>query len=182
MDPFIGQVDMLPYTFAPVSYTFCDGQFVDISQNQALFAVIGTTYGGNGQTNMQMPDLQGRSPTMFGTGPGLSPGDLGDRVGLPDVVLMESQLPSHTHELYAGKTIKDGLVDRSNGTGLLSAARATTGGVARVYSSDDLGGSNIYLNPQAVLSNGQNQAHENRQPYLAIQFCICMDGIFPPRS
>tara|TARA_Y100001956_G_scaffold17058_1_gene16654 strand:+ start:2519 stop:3067 length:549 start_codon:yes stop_codon:yes gene_type:complete len=182
MDPFIGQVDMLPYNFAPVSYAFCDGQTINISQNQALFAVLGTTYGGNGQTDMQMPDLQGRTPTMFGTGPGLSPGDLGDKVGLPDVVLMESQLPSHTHESYAGKTGRAGLVSSSNGTGLLSAARATTGGLARVYSSDDSGGSNITLNPQAVLNSGQNQAHENRQPYLAIQFCICIDGIFPPRS
>lgn len=182
MDPFIGQIDMLPYTFAPRNYTFCDGQVVDIYQNQALYAIIGTTYGGNGVTNMGIPDLQGRTPTMFGTGPGLSPGDMGYKVGTPEVTLLESQLPSHSHEMYSGETIKNGLVDKSNNTGLLSAARANAGGVARVYSSELRTGSGVPLNYNSVLSNGQNLAHENRQPYLAVQFCLCIDGIFPPRS
>ncbi|ESP91187.1 MULTISPECIES: phage tail protein [Pseudoalteromonas] len=182
MDPFIGQIDMLPYTFAPRSYTVCDGQFVDISQNQALYAIIGTTYGGNGTTNMQIPNLQGRTPTMFGTGPGLSPGDMGSEVGIPEVVLLESQLPSHSHDMYCGETIKDGLVEQSNNVGLISAARGSSGGVARVYSSQPRTGSNVPLNYNAVLSNGQNQSHANRQPYLALQFCLCIDGVFPPRS
>lgn len=181
MDPYIGQVDILPYTFAPRDYSTCDGQTVPISQNQVLFAVIGSTYGGNGYSDMKLPDLKGRAPTMFGGGPGLTPGDLGDRCGIPEVALLKSELPAHSHEMNSGKTVKPGLVDQSNGIGLLSAARNNGGGVARVYLSEP-SGSSIQLNAQAVSSSGANLEHENRQPYLALQFCICIDGLFPPRN
>ena len=168
-DPFIAEIRILPTNFAPKGWAFCDGQILPISQNTALFSLLGTTYGGDGKSNFALPSLQGRAPMHPGQGPGLTLHDLGEAGGEETVTLTQAQMPNHTHPLMADS----GLPTTGNPTGAVLASPAAL----RKYSAA------LDLEPMApVASTGGGQAHNNMQPYLTLSFCIALQGVFPPRG
>jgi microcystin-dependent protein len=172
-DPFVAEIRIFPFNFAPNGWAFCDGQLLPLSQNTALFALLGTTYGGNGKSNFALPDLQGRTPMHPGQGPGLSLHDLGETGGSETVTLLESEMPSHAHALVAAPTPGN--------------SRAPAGNVL----ARSIGG-NVYLPPAgaplvamaatALTPAGGDQPHNNLMPYLTLNFCIALQGVFPPRG
>jgi microcystin-dependent protein len=170
MDPFVAEIRIFPFNFAPKGWAFCDGQLLPLSQNTALFSLLGTTYGGNGKSNFALPDVQGRAPMHPGQGPGLSLHDLGETGGSETVTLLQSEMPSHSHGLRG--------VD-DNGTFKTPANMFFAGG------------NQMYLTPAAVNTSlafeaiapaGGDQPHNNMQPYLTLNFCIALQGVFPPRT
>jgi len=172
-DPYVGEIMMFAGNFAPQGWALCDGQLLSIAQNTALFSLLGTYYGGDGQTTFALPDLRGRLPmhTGSGPGPGLSPRSLGEQGGSEAVTLISTQMPAHTHSLQ---------VDSANGT------TASPGGalLARDPSGTPAYGVNATgaLSPQAIASAGGSQPHQNMPPFLAINYCISLYGVYPPRS
>ncbi|TDP80669.1 microcystin-dependent protein [Aquabacterium commune] len=174
-EPYVGEIRMFAGNFAPVGWAFCDGSILSIAENEVLFTLIGTTYGGDGQETFALPDLRGRAPIHQGTGPGLSPRLIGQAGGVEQVTLSTAHLPSHRHALNATAAAA------TAGTGVsgsLLAATATT----PLYGSTTGGApmATVALTP----SNGgqQAQAHENRAPYLGMNFIISLFGIFPSPS
>lgn len=178
---FIGEVRMFAGNFAPRSWAFCDGQLLAISQNTALFSILGTTYGGDGRTTFALPDLRGRAPVSQGTGPGLSSHRLGSRSGTETVQLNATQLPSHSHN--AAVTVSIGTnttaANSNEGSGHTLGAGANIYNSAAPESGEDLGGVSGNM---TVNNNGGNQAHNNMQPYLAIHYIIALQGTYPSRS
>ncbi|HEV7996303.1 MAG TPA: tail fiber protein [Stellaceae bacterium] len=180
MDPFLGQITLLGCNFAPQGWAFCQGQILSIAQYSALFSLLGTTYGGNGVNNFALPDLRSRAPIGFGQGPGLSNYALGDAGGVETVVIGPSTYPSHSHTLSAAASTATG-----NAPGGLIEAEGQTGGRGgavnlALYSSS---GSATTLAPGAVTAApGGSQPHTNLQPYLGLNFCIALQGIFPSRN
>lgn len=168
--PFIGQIRMFAGNFAPFGHAFCSGQLQSIAQNTALFALIGTTYGGDGQTTFALPDLQGRMPVHQGQGPGLTPRVIGQTGGTETVTLLSSQMPAHTHPMNANS----GAGDSSVPTGNFFAASASN-----IYSNS---APNAVMNASSTNAAGGNQPHENMSPFLAINFIIALEGIFPSRN
>lgn len=172
-DPFVAEIRIVGFNFAPKGWAFCDGQILPISQNTALFSLLGTTYGGNGQSIFALPNLQGRSVMQPGQGPGLSLRDLGETGGSETVTLLESEIPSHSHALNANAL---------PGSATLAAP---TQGLSRSG-----GGSAYKATPtptapmagQAVTPNGGSQPHNNMMPYLTMNYIIALQGVFPPRS
>jgi len=171
-DPFVAEIRLFPFNFAPRGWASCDGQLLPIAQNTALFALLGTTYGGNGQSNFALPDLQGRAPMHHGQGPGLSLHDLGEAGGEAAVTLLPSEMPAHQHTMQAKND--DALDDDPEGALL---ARSV-GAAAYVASSTSV----VAMAPEAVAPAGSSSPHNNMQPYLTVQFCIAMQGVFPPRT
>lgn len=171
-EPFIGEIRMFPYSFAPLNWAYCNGQLIQISQNMSLYAIIGTRYGGNGTTNFGVPNLQGRVPMHAGTGPGLTPRPLAYYDGYPTVQLTEQNLPSHTHTVHA--------LYSSASTSTPSASVYPAKPTVVVYSTDlsDL----QPMSDVSISTTGSYQYHENRQPYLVVPFFISLMGIFPPRN
>lgn len=167
-EPFIGEVRIFGFNFAPKGWANCEGQLLPINQNQALFAILGTAYGGNGQTNFALPDLRGRMPMSFGQGPGLTPRNLGERVGQNDVTLTAQQIPAHSHTLRASAATA------TTATPSAGVSLAPTNG-ARVYKAPG----NTVTSGAGLTSTGGGQPHPNRQPYLALRFCIALNGFFP---
>lgn len=174
-EPFIAEIRLMPYSFAPKYWAFCDGQTVQIAQNSMLYAVIGTTYGGNGTTTFMLPNLQGRIPIHPGRGPGLTYRYLGERGGGPAVSLDVSQMPSHNHDMVVTKE-----AGTTNNPAGLYPAKHMDPLKGKIYKEDPALDSHFAL--PAVANTGQGVAHENRQPYLTIPFCIALDGLFPQRS
>ncbi|KQW46370.1 MULTISPECIES: phage tail protein [unclassified Roseateles] len=170
-DPFIAEIRVMPYNFVPVGWASCDGQLLPIAQNTALFALLGTTYGGNGKTNFALPDLRGSFAMGAGQGPGLSPRDLGQVVGQAAVALQAHEMPSHSHALRAGST--------PGATSPAGNVMAPTTNGAKVYRAP---GAAAVMDAAAISPAGASLPHENRQPYQALNFCIALQGIFPPRS
>jgi microcystin-dependent protein len=168
-DPFIGELRLLPYNFAPRGWAFCSGQLLSISQNTALFSLLGTTYGGNGQTTFGLPDLRGRVPLSSGQGPGLSTYTLGEAAGTESVTLTAQQMPGHNH----GVNASSGDATDSQPGGHFPAA-VGTGAYAKT--SDGL------MNQAMTAPVGRSQPHENRQPYLTLNWCIALEGIYPSRN
>lgn len=169
MDPFVGEIRPVPYNFAPRGWAFCQGQIMPIAQNTALFSLLGTTYGGNGQTTYALPNLQDRVPVGAGQGPGLSPYDLGQQGGEAIVTMTLANLPAHTHSMAAGATPATNV----DPTGLVPAmapraAYATPG--------------NGTLASDSVGMAGGSQPHNNMMPYLGISYVIALEGIYPPRN
>lgn len=172
-DPFVAEIRIFPFNFAPKGWALCNGQLLPISQNTALFSLLGTTYGGDGKSTFALPDLQGRAPMHPGQGPGLSLHDLGETGGSETVTLLESEIPAHSHTLMSN---------------LAPGNRSTPVGnsIARVA------GATPYLPPagaplalmsnQALTPAGGNLPHNNLMPYLTFNFCIALQGVFPPRS
>jgi len=169
-DPFVAEIRIFPFNFAPKGWAFCDGQILPISQNTALFSLLGTTYGGDGKSNFALPNMQGNAPMHPGQGPGLSLHDLGEVGGSQTVTLLQSEMPVHTHSLMA-QTIDQG--DNRIPSPTLNL------GNTQMYHA---GPSTAQMNPLAVSLAGGDQPHNNMQPFLTLNFCIALQGVFPPRS
>lgn len=169
-DPFVAEIRMFPFNFAPRGWAFCSGQILPLAQNTALFSLLGTTYGGNGQSTFGLPNLQGSAPMFSGQGPGLSLYDLGQVSGSSTVTLLESEIPTHKHTLKG--TIDD--AEGSNPSGQ-SMSKATTA----VYSASAPA---VAMSPNALAPTGGGQPHNNMMPYLVVNFCIALQGVYPPRS
>ena len=169
--PFVAEIRIFPFNFAPKGWAWCDGQLLPLSQNTALFSLLGTTYGGDGKSNFALPDLQGRGPMHPGQGPGLSLHDLGETGGSETVSLLESEIPSHSHTLRA--TLDDADV------AILTPARILAKSSANMYFA---GAGNTSMAPEGLAPAGGDQPHNNMQPYLTFFFCIALQGVFPPRT
>jgi microcystin-dependent protein len=171
-DPFVAEIRIFPFNFAPRGWAWCDGQLLPLSQNTALFSLLGTTYGGNGLSNFALPDLQGAAPMHPGQGPGLSLHDLGETGGSETVSLLESEIPAHSHAFTA--SVRDGLERSPVGQNLA----AGIGGIV-AYGSN---GNNTAMSDNCLAPAGGDQPHNNLQPYLTFYFCIALQGVFPPRT
>lgn len=175
MEPFIGQIMLFGGNFAPRGWAFCDGQLLAVSSHSALFSILGATYGGDARTTFGLPDLRGRVPMHAGQGPGLTPRQIGQKVGIEDVALVEAQIPSHNHDMLAASA---------------SAANNRAAGDAIGRSdifvdndpSDPTTQPSITLNNRTIANAGGSQSHENMQPTLCINYIIALEGIFPARS
>ena len=175
-DPFVAEIRIFPFNFAPKGWAFCDGQILPLSQNTALFSLLGTTYGGNGQSTFALPDLQGGAVMHPGQGPGLSQHFLGEQGGSETVTLLQSEIPLHTHQV--GRSIAangDSVTPAGN---IWSQAPGGRGSIF-VYNAGPPTGK---MNPQALLPAGGDLPHNNMQPYLTLNFCIALQGVFPPRT
>lgn len=174
-DPFVAEIRVFPFNFAPKGWAWCDGQLLPLSQNTALFSLLGTTYGGNGKSNFALPDLQGRAPMHPGQGPGLSLHDLGETGGSETVTLLESEIPAHSHQMSVSSQL--GLENQ-----------VSVGGTGQRFAQGD--GINLYgtasslvaMSPNALVPAGGDQPHNNLQPYLTFYFNIALQGVFPPRT
>jgi microcystin-dependent protein len=172
-DPFLGEIRLFPYNFAPRGWAFCQGQILAISQNTALFSLLGTTYGGNGQTTFALPDLRGRVAVSSGQGPGLSNYSLGEVTGVETVTLLVSQMPAHGHTPQCTNNAAD---SSSPGGGVWAADGA---GITGEYSN---GAPSTTMSPAAIAATGGSQPHPNIQPLLTLNYCIALEGIFPSRN
>jgi microcystin-dependent protein len=171
-DPFVAEIRIFPFNFAPKGWAFCDGQILPLSQNTALFSLLGTTYGGDGKSNFALPNMQGSAPMHPGQGPGLSLHDLGETGGSETVTLLESEIPSHTHALRASAQPGEDASPAGE-----SLARSV-GALLYQTSLQNL----VALAPQTLAPAGGDQPHNNMQPYLTLSFCIALQGVFPPRT
>jgi microcystin-dependent protein len=172
-DPFVAEIRIFPFNFAPTGWAFCDGQLLPLSQNTALFSLLGTTYGGDGKSTFALPDLQGNAAMHPGQGQGLSLRDLGETGGSETVTLLVAEMPVHTHAILAVAEVSDvqtPTIDTALGrSGGGSAYTATPANV-------------VQLAQQALSPAGGSQPHNNMMPYLALNFCIALQGVFPPRG
>jgi microcystin-dependent protein len=172
-DPFVAEIRIFPFNFPPKGWAFCDGQILPISQNTALFSLLGTTYGGDGKSNFALPNLQGSVPLHVGgsgAGPGLSTYDLGETTGVESVTVLQSEMPAHSHPLNA-QTVDQG-DNRIPGPALNLANEQ----IYAPATSDT-----VQMNGAAISPAGGGQPHNNLMPYLTLNFCIALQGIFPPR-
>jgi len=174
-DPFVAEIRIFPFNFAPKGWAFCNGQLLPISQNTALFSLLGTTYGGDGKSTFALPNMEGNAPMHPGQGPGLSLHDLGETGGSETVSLLESEIPSHSHSWQASNS--DGIA-QSPVANLLAVG---VGGIS-LYAPPPSPGSLTPLSPNALAPAGGDQPHNNMQPYLTLSFCIALQGVFPPRG
>jgi microcystin-dependent protein len=170
-DPFVAEIRIFPFNFAPKGWAFCDGQLLPLSQNTALFSLLGTTYGGDGKSTFALPNLRGSAPMHPGQGPGLSQRFLGESGGSENVTLLESEMPAHNHSLRADTV---DLAD-TNTPGPGTVFGQSAGGT--LYQSSQ----NTQLGPTALSVAGGSQPHTNMQPYLTLSFNIALQGVFPPR-
>lgn len=172
MEGYIAEIRMFAGNFAPRGWAFCNGQILSIAQNTALFALIGTTYGGNGQTTFALPDLRGRTAISGGQGPGLPGYSLGQQGGQPEVTLIATQMPTHSHNVAAVG---------GGGSSAVPTNRFLAASTARdsIYSD---GPASVLMNQQAVATAGGSQPHENMMPYTTVNYIICLEGIFPSRN
>ncbi len=173
MDEYIGIVKVFGGNFAPKGWAFCNGQLLAIAQNQALFAILGTTYGGDGITTFALPDFRGRAAMGAGQGPGLSTHVLGEAAGTETVTLNNSNLPPHNHLVMASN--QDSSLADPTGAVWGKEPQAVT----FIYSANN---PDTTMNPAAIGMSGGNQPHQNMQPYLAITYIICLQGYFPSRN
>ncbi len=184
-DPFIGEVKMVAFNFPPENWAFCNGQEIQINQNPSLYSILGTFYGGNGTTHFKLPDLRGRTPLGFGTSLYFgTPYALGNKSGLPSVVMAASQLPGHTHPVTAkcdASQTEDPptpYADQKTAEGHMPASMPLA--TAAPFSSDT--STLTELAPAAVGNTGSGGAHNNTQPSLAVHFCISLQGLYPSRN
>jgi microcystin-dependent protein len=174
-DNFLGEIRIYPFGFAPKGWAMCDGQILSISQNTALFSLLGTTYGGDGKSNFGLPNLPGLAPMHAGQGPGLSLRDLGEMGGEPNVTLLASEMPAHKHSLQAfegrGSNVNtpSPAVTLSTSAGNFVYDSATPNPFAPMFEGE-------------LARNGGSQPHNNLMPFLTLNFCIALQGIFPARS
>jgi microcystin-dependent protein len=171
-DPFVAEIRIFAFNFAPKGWAFCDGQLLPISQNTALFSLLGTTYGGDGKSTFALPDMQGNAPMQPGQGQGLSLRDLGETSGVETVTLLVSEMPVHTHTLNC--SIDD--ADLRIPSPARSMAKSSGG---NMYAPAN---GNQTMAFQGLPPAGGGLPHNNMQPYLTVNFCIAMQGVFPPRG
>jgi microcystin-dependent protein len=181
-NPFVAEIRIFPFNFPPKGWAFCDGQILPISQNTALFSLLGTTYGGDGKSNFALPNLQGNAPLHVGgnqPGPGLSIYDLGEETGTQTVTLLVSEIPSHTHSFNADTAT--GTTNSPNGNvymrGITVQNNQNFGVELYTTAAPD-----TTLNPLAVALAGSNFPHNNMMPYLTLNFCIALQGVYPARQ
>jgi microcystin-dependent protein len=174
MDPFVAEIRIFPFNFAPKGWAWCNGQLLPLSQNTALFSLLGTTYGGDGKSNFALPDLQGRAPMHPGQGPGLSLHDLGETGGSDTVTLLQSEMPNHPHTMRANTDFADVQVPSP----ARSIARSQNANAYKAPAGQPV----VQLNPGALAPAGGDQPHNNLQPYLTLYFNIALQGVFPPRT
>lgn len=169
-EPFVAEVRMWALNFAPRGWAFCNGALLPIAQNTALFSLVGTTYGGDGRTTLGLPNLEGRVAMHPGSGPGLTPRQLGETGGSTTVALTAGNVPSHTHTAQG--------VDED------ATSTVPTGRYFAVAEGDTYhaGGTSVAMDANAVGVTGNGQAHDNMQPHLGINFCIALTGVYPSRS
>lgn len=173
-NPFVAEIRIFPFNFAPTGWAFAAGQLLPISQNTALFSLLGTTYGGDGKSTFQLPNMNGRSPMHPGQGPGLSLHDLGETGGETAVTLLESEIPSHSHTIQGND---------NNGNAFspgptLCFAKGDPGTPYTTVTSSGV----VAFSGNAIAPAGGSQPHNNLQPYLALNFCIALQGVYPPRT
>lgn len=173
-EPFIAEIRIFAGNFAPRGWAFCDGQLLPVSQNTALFSLIGTTYGGDGRSTTALPNLMGRAPMHPGRGPGLTARRLGEKVGVETVTLSEAQIPSHNHTVR-GSTTTAAPGAPSNTESL---SRAGGGTAYQENTTANL----VDLASQTLSTTGGSQSHDNMQPYLVLNFIIALVGLYPSRS
>ena len=179
-DPFVAEIRIFPFNFAPKGWAFCDGQLLPISQNTALFSLLGTTYGGDGRSTFALPNLQGMTPMFYGQGPGLSLFDIGETGGSETVTLLSTEIPSHAHAVSA--TTSTGNTDQPSGS-LLGEGQSSNQGITGPVNYYTAATSPVVqLNPLAAGFTGGSLPHNNMMPYLTLNFCIALQGVFPPRS
>jgi microcystin-dependent protein len=177
-EPFLGQIMLVGFNFAPQGWAFCNGQLLSIAQNTALFSLLGTTYGGNGTTTFALPDLRGRAAVGFGQGPGLSPYTQGESTGTETVTLTVGQIPAHSH-LVAANAASASVLSPSGA----DLAQGVDSGRQPVntYSTPPITAP-VTLDPATVQPSGGSRPHENIQPVLALNYIIALQGIFPSRG
>jgi microcystin-dependent protein len=186
--PFLSEIKLFAFNFPPKGWAFCNGQLLPINQNQALFALLGTTYGGDGRVNFALPNLQGRVPISMGQGAGLQNYTLGQTGGVETVTLSASQIPSHTHtvdptQLKATMPCKNGVATQRGPVSGVPAVEAS--GVTATYSTatPDASESTAAVTPTINAANtGGSQPHINQQPYAVLSYCIALQGIFPSQT
>ena len=172
-EPFVAEIRIFAGNFAPRGWAFCNGQLLPISQNTALFSLIGTTYGGDGRSTTALPDLRGRAPMHPGRGPGLTDRRLGERGGVETVTLSEAQMPGHTHTARASN-------EQGEENDPVNASLA--GSVGNNLYTNQVGGPFSSLSSQTHAMTGGSQPHDNMQPFLAMSFIIALVGLYPSRS
>jgi microcystin-dependent protein len=173
-DQFLGEIRVFPFNFPPTGWALCDGQVLPIQQNTALFSLLGTNFGGNGTSTFALPNMQGRFPVDAGNGPGLTLREVGEADGTPSVTLTASQLPPHSHAVAcasAGGVVGPGDALFANTPSSKPPAYAPLSG-----------GAAVAMSPAAVAQTGSGLPHDNMPPYLVMNFCIALTGIFPARS
>jgi microcystin-dependent protein len=171
MDPFVAEIRIFPFNFAPKGWAFCDGQIMPLSQNTALFSLLGTTYGGDGKSNFALPNMQGNAPMHPGQGNGLSLHDLGETGGSGTVTLLQSEIPAHNHALLARTDLGDEPNPAQNSLAR-SASHFQTNTTQNIVAMADT----------AIGFAGMDQPHNNLMPYLTLNFCIALQGVYPPRT
>jgi microcystin-dependent protein len=175
MDPFVAEIRIFPFNFAPLGWAFCNGQLMPLTQNTALFSLLGTTYGGDGKSNFALPDMMGNVPMHPGHGPGLSPHDLGEMSGTETVTLLESEIPAHAHAIMA--TGNPPPANAGTPGPAVGLARSNGGTAYQVAPFTNL----APMDANMIAPAGGAQPHNNMQPYLVLNFNIALQGIFPPR-
>ena len=171
-DPFVAEIRIFAFNFAPKGWAFCDGQLLPLSQNTALFSLLGTTYGGDGKSNFALPDMQGNVPMHPGDGAGLTSRVLGETGGSETVSLLQSEIPVHTHSMGAQNVPLGSLVTPTNNT-----LDHPASGNLFIATNPTI----VTMATQTLAPVGGGQPHNNMQPYLTLNFCIALQGIFPPR-
>jgi microcystin-dependent protein len=175
MEGVIAEIRLFAGNFAPRSWAFCQGQILSIAQNTALFSLLGTTYGGNGQTTFALPDLRGRVAVGTGQGPGLSAVDLGEQAGAPTVTLIATEMPAHNHIMQVHN---DTTGMAATGAGNFVNSKTESGEAIASSSNSPL----ATANPATIGITGGSQPHNNMQPYLGLNYIICLEGIYPSRN
>lgn len=167
-EPFLAEIRMVGFNFAPRGWAFCDGQILPINQNQSLYSLLGTTYGGDGRTSFALPELRGRTPIHTGASTGGTNHTLGQGSGQETVTLTVNEIPNHSHAINASNADSDAPVPNNTSLGSFNNG----------YNSGD----NLIALNNGIQNNGGGQAHNNMQPTLAVNFCIALQGLFPPRN
>lgn len=174
MDPFVAEIRIFPFNFPPKGWAFCDGQLLTISQNTALFSLVGTFYGGDGKTTFALPNLQGNTMMHTGQGPGLSQRFLGEMGGEESVTLLTSEMPAHRHTLQGAITLATVSTPAAN----LAMAKSSGGNAYKQTPFTPT----AQMSPQALAVQGGSLPHNNLMPYLTLNHCIALQGVYPPRT
>ena len=169
-DPFVAEIRIFGFNFAPKGWAFCNGQLLPLSQNTALFSLLGTTYGGDGKSTFALPDMQGNSAMFWGDGQGLTSRYIGEMGGSDTVTLLQSEIPAHNH-----------LLNALNDSGLQTSPDSALSARTAIYNSSPTVNA-VIMNFQATSVVGSSFPHDNMQPYLTMNFCIALQGVFPPRG
>jgi microcystin-dependent protein len=177
-EPFVGEIEIYAFNFAPKGWAFCQGQLLAISQNTALFSLLGTQYGGDGKSTFGLPNLQGKIPNHFGQGPGLSLYTQGQTGGEATVTLLASQMPAHNHTVNASSS--SGHINNPTAATVLGAVGGGIGKSGKAYTASTA--SNVNMGTSASNNAGGGQPHNNMAPYVALNYCIALQGVFPARN